>query len=116
MIDTSAYIDTYIEHVIRELKRIRKQSGLTQEEVAERMHTKQEVISRLEKDMRGSFSLKRIADYALACGYIPLNLMDVRELHCIPIEDARQMYIETQESISWQKYIRWKAQKILDDL
>ena len=112
--------------VIQELKRIRREAGFTQAEVAERMHTKQEVISRMEKDTRGSFSLKRIADYALACGYAPCNLCDIEkiragvfspEFHCIPLEEAMKFLIaDPKKEMTWRNYVAWKAAQILEEL
>lgn len=53
-----------IEHLIS----MREESGLTQNEVAERMGTKASNISRLESG-RANPSLKTLKNYAGACGF-----------------------------------------------
>jgi transcriptional regulator with XRE-family HTH domain len=76
------HMDRSKEHFLsaasKALKDARLKAGLTQEEVAERMGTKQAVISRMESDTRGSISLHRFVDYAIVCGYIPHNLVAVQ--------------------------------------
>src|SRR5579859_2875342 len=53
---------------------MRRQAGLTQAQVAERLHTKQSAIARLESDSDGGISLHRYIDFALACGMVPHNI------------------------------------------
>ena len=53
---------------------MRRQAGLTQAQVAERLYTKQPAIARLEGDFDGGISLSRYADFALACGMVPHNI------------------------------------------
>ena len=53
-----------------ELLRARKRAGLTQEEVAERMHTKKTVVSRLESSKSKSLpSMSTIERFAAATGH-----------------------------------------------
>ena len=96
------------------LRDVRIKAGLTQEQVAERMHTKQTAIARIEADKRGSISLCRIADYAIACGVVPLSLIDngPMTLNFIPLEDAREFILaHPQDELTWKSYIHWKAWK-----
>ncbi len=56
---------------LRSLLEARKQSGLTQEEIAERMGTSKSAVSRLESSLRDpkhSPTLETIRRYAKACG------------------------------------------------
>ena len=54
----------------RQLIALRKKAGLTQEEVAERLHTKKSNISRLESvNSKSSPRLSTIEEYAHAMGY-----------------------------------------------
>ncbi len=54
----------------RQLIALRKNAGLTQEEVAERLHTKKSNISRLESaNSKSSPRLSTIEEYAHAMGY-----------------------------------------------
>ena len=53
---------------------MRRQAGLTQAQVAERLHTKQSAIARLEDDFDGGISLRRYVDFALACGMVPHDI------------------------------------------
>lgn len=67
---------------------IRRQAGLTQAQVAERLNTKQSAIARLEADFDGAMSLRRYVDFALACGVIPHHITFA------PVEAARKFVIE----------------------
>jgi ribosome-binding protein aMBF1 (putative translation factor) len=71
-----AYRDLEVEYEIAlELIKARKQSGLTQEEVALRMGTTQSVIARLESG-KAVPSLKTLAKYAQATGkHLHLSLV-----------------------------------------
>lgn len=53
---------------------MRRQAGLTQAQVAERLNTKQSAVARLEGDFDGSISLHRYVDFALACGMVPHDI------------------------------------------
>lgn len=59
--------------LVDQLLRMRHKAGLTQEEVATRMHTKKSNISRLEKGGTAP-KIDTIRRYAEACGF-KLNLM-----------------------------------------
>lgn len=64
-----AYDDLGTEfNLISSLITMREQSGLTQDQVAEKMGTKSPNISRLESG-RSNPSLKTLANYAQACGF-----------------------------------------------
>lgn len=71
---------------------IRRRAGLTQAQVAERLNTKQSAIARLEADFDGSISLRRYAEFALACGVIPHHITFT------PIESARTFVIARPET------------------
>jgi hypothetical protein len=60
---------------------------------AERLHTKQPAIARLEADFDGAMSLRRYVDFALACGFIPHHFTFT------PIETARNFIITQQTGI-----------------
>ena len=64
----------FLSSVGRSLYYARRNAGLTQEQVAERMHTKQSVIARFEADKKGSMSFRRYVDFAIACGMMPRSL------------------------------------------
>lgn len=57
-----------IEYTIAEIvHKARKEAELTQKELAEKMHTSQSVISRIENGSKG-ISIGKLAEYAQACG------------------------------------------------
>jgi transcriptional regulator with XRE-family HTH domain len=56
------------------LRQCRREAGLTQAEVAERMGTTRAVVARLERDTRGHFTLRRFVDYLMACGVQPFQI------------------------------------------
>jgi transcriptional regulator with XRE-family HTH domain len=86
--------DRFLSSVVRGLYDVRRQAGLTQAQVAERLNTKQAAIARLEADTDGSMSLHRYVDYALACGMIPHHITFA------PIESARD-YVIAQPKMSF---------------
>ena len=61
----------FMSSAINALFYMRRQAGLTQAQVAERLNTKQSAIARFESDFDGGISLRRYADFALACGMVP---------------------------------------------
>jgi DNA-binding XRE family transcriptional regulator len=54
--------------LVLELTKLRQSAGVSQKEMAERLHTKQQNISRLESPSYRGHSLKTIFDYADALG------------------------------------------------
>src|SRR5260221_5877521 len=69
------YLKTdFMSSAIDALFHARHQAGLTQAQVAEHLKTKQAAIARLEADTNGSLTLRHYAEFALACGMIPLNI------------------------------------------
>ncbi len=74
------------------LSRLRFDAGLTQAQVAEKLHTKQSAIARLEADFDGTMSLRRYVDFALACGVVPYNFTFV------PITTARDFIKKNPET------------------
>ena len=56
----------FLETTVNDLFYVRRQAGLTQAQVAEKMKTKQAAIARFEADFDGGMSLRRYVDFALA--------------------------------------------------
>lgn len=65
---------SFLSSAITALFYARRRAGLTQAQLAERLHTKQSAIARMEADVSGSVSLRRYAEYARACGVVPLDI------------------------------------------
>lgn len=65
----------WLSQIVSALVAARRQAGLSQEDVAQRMNTKQPVVSRLENDSDGSCSLRRYLAYAHAVGRQPLDIV-----------------------------------------
>lgn len=74
----------FLSSVGRSLYYTRRDAGLTQEQVAERMQTHQSAIARFEADRNGSMSFRRYADFVIACGMLPTSLMTHSILEPIP--------------------------------
>lgn len=67
--------ESFLSAAMLTLARIRRESGLTQAEVAKRLKTKQSAIARTESDLAGSISLRRYVEIAAACGVMPEELL-----------------------------------------
>lgn len=81
---------------------LRREAGLTQAQVAERLHTKQSAIARLEADFDGAMSLRRYVDFTLACGVIPHHLTFT------PVETARNFTRENPETpLTFENQLNW---------
>ena len=67
----------------KQLIKIRKDAGLTQEELAEILHTKKSTISRLENvNSKISPKLSTIEEYAKAVGYkLEINFVEKSRAH-----------------------------------
>lgn len=84
-ISATRYLKHYcVGQTMVSLRDARRRSGLTTKQVAERLKTTPAVVTHLENDHDGNVSLRRITDYAAACGYIPVTIA------FSPIEDVRQ--------------------------
>ena len=64
----------FLSSAVNALFYMRRQAGLTQAQIAERLNTKQSAVARLEADFDGGISLRRYVDFALACGMVPHNV------------------------------------------
>lgn len=65
---------SFLSAAVNELFHARRDAGLTQAQVAEKLNTKQTAIARLEADTAGSMSLRRFVEFALACGRMPFDI------------------------------------------
>lgn len=71
----AAYLKAdFLASVANSLFTLRREAGLTQAQVAESLHTRQSAIARLEADFDGAMSVRRLVDFALACGYVPHHI------------------------------------------
>ena len=92
----------FLESAVNTLYEVRRQAGLTQAQVAEKLNTGQAVIARLEDDTEGAMSLHRYVDFVMACGMIPYNIMPV------PIEAVRDYVLENPQSpLTQTDYHSW---------
>lgn len=76
--------ESFVSSAMLALFHARRDVGLTQTELAQRLHTKQSSIARLERDLSGSVTLRRYVEVALACGMMPLDIA------LVPTEQLRQ--------------------------
>jgi transcriptional regulator with XRE-family HTH domain len=65
---------SFLSAAVNALFHARRDAGLTQAQVAEKLNTKQTAIARLEADTAGSMSLRRFVEFALACGRMPFDI------------------------------------------
>lgn len=64
----------FLAEAAAELFDAREDAGLSQEELATRLETKQPSISRTERNLDGAISLGRFIDWVMACGTWPRSL------------------------------------------
>lgn len=80
--------ESFLARAMLALFNARRDAGLTQEQLAERLGTKQSSIARLERDLSGSVTLRRFVEVALACGVMPYDIS------LAPIEHVRRAAVE----------------------
>ena len=99
---------SWLSHVTLHLRRLRLDAGLTQAELASRLGTTQSAIARLENDDSGSVSIRRIVEYALACGVMPFDLSYAS------VEAQRRFALTDPDGDHTERaYLRWQAQQSL---
>lgn len=92
----------FLEDAVNTLQQVRRQAGLTQAQVAEKLNTKQAAIARLEDDTEGAMSLRRYVDFLMACEVIPYNITYV------PINAVHDYTIEhPQAPLTQENYHTW---------
>jgi len=92
----------FLESAVNTLYQARRQAGLTQTQVAEKLNTGQAMIARLEDDTKGAMSLHRYVDFMMACGMIPYNITYV------PVEAVRSYTVENpQWPLTQENYHTW---------
>ena len=75
--DIQSYLKAgVLSSAVEALFKARKAANLTQDEVAQRLKTKQPGVVRFEADLGGSMSLRRYVEFALACGKVPLIALE----------------------------------------
>jgi transcriptional regulator with XRE-family HTH domain len=81
----------FLESAVNTLYEARRQAGLTQAQLAEKLNTGQAVIARLEDDTEGTMSLHRYVDFAMACGMIPYNITyaPIEAIHGYTLENPQ---------------------------
>jgi len=101
----------FLESAVNTLYQVRRQVGLTQAQVAEKLNTKQAAIARLEDDTEGAMSLRRYVDFLMACGMIPYNITYV------PIDAVRDYTIEhPQLPLTQENYHTWLLNKEIQNM
>jgi transcriptional regulator with XRE-family HTH domain len=89
---------------------MRRQAGLTQAQVAERLNTKQSAIARLEDDFDGGISLRRYVDFALACGVVPHDITFAPLESAISYTIAQPKILFTQ--VNYQEWLKANSPSI----
>ena len=101
----------FVSTAVDQLFYARHQKGLTQAQVAEQMNTKQAAIARLEADTDGSMSLRRYAEFALACEMVPL------EITLVPIEYAHNFVLANPDlPLTQINYHTWLLKKEIQSI
>jgi transcriptional regulator with XRE-family HTH domain len=64
----------WLHQAVRVLREVRKNAGLTQEQVATSLDTTQSAVARWESNIGGSISLRNYERFVRACGYVPVDI------------------------------------------
>ena len=67
----------FLRGISRQLYRARREAGLSQQDLAQMLHTTQSSISRTECDKAGAMSMKRFVDWMIACDAVPTAVQTV---------------------------------------
>jgi transcriptional regulator with XRE-family HTH domain len=94
----------FLSSSVDALFQARQRAGLTQDDVAKRLGTKQPAIARWEGDTEGSISLRRYVDLALASDAVPLIVL-------VPKDDVVE-FIHANPSAprTADAYLTWRHQ------
>lgn len=96
--------ESFLLNAMSALFHARRDAGLTQAQLAERLHTRQSSIARLERDQSGSVTLRRFIEVALACGVMPFDISFV------PVEEMIRFASEAAETPRTQEvFAAWAA-------
>lgn len=100
-----AYLkESFLLQAMSALFHARRAAGLTQTQLAERLHTRQSSIARLERDQSGSITLRRFVEVALACGVMPLDIA------MVPLQELTRFATESAEAPRTQiTFNAWRA-------
>jgi transcriptional regulator with XRE-family HTH domain len=101
----------FLTSAVNALFYMRRQAGLTQAQVAERLNTKQSAIARLEGDFDGGMSLRRYVDFALACGMVPHNITFAPLESVISYTIAQPKILYTQ--VNYQEWLKANSSSAL---
>jgi len=102
--------ERWIGDAMLTLRRARRQAGLSQVEIAERMDTKQPSIARLEGDQSGSVTLHRYAEFLAACGFVPFDL------ELAESEQVRMfLFDDPDASVLATKFKEWMAVTLMNE-
>lgn len=92
----------FMSSAVNALFYMRRQAGLTQAQVAERLNIKPSAVARLEGDFDGGISLRRYVEFALACGMVP------HDITFAPLESVINYIIAQPEVLYTQmNYQEW---------
>lgn len=98
----------WLASAARTLRRARREAGLSQVELAEKLGTTQSAVARLENDSEGRLSLHRYVDYAIACGQFPLEIIAEQA------STVREFAIDDPDAPRTQLLVdRWRTQRDL---
>ena len=96
--------ESFLLQAMSALFHARRAAGLTQAQLAERLHTRQSSIARLERAMSGSVTLKRFVEVAIACGVMPLDMT------LVPVQEMIQFAGDNAETPRTQvAFSAWRA-------
>lgn len=94
----------FLSSAVNALFYMRRQAGLTQAQVAERLNTTQSAVARLEGNFDGGISLHRYVDFALACGMVPHNITFAPLESAISYTIAQPKVLYTE--MNYQKWLK----------
>ena len=88
-------VEEFVRDTVLGLRRLRVQANLSQAELAQKLRTTQSGISRSELDTSGGLTLRRLANWMVACGAVPREVVSIPASRALDVSRQVLTHFET---------------------